>query len=95
MVSSQAKAVQNYRERQRHHGIVRTEIQLPASDKPWIKRLTRMLCRNTKEAAEIRCKLRAMVKGSETADRKALLESAPLKGITLTRNKDYGRDLDL
>jgi hypothetical protein len=94
MASSARKAVKKYRTRMKRAGIVRLEVRVRKDDAPLVRQVVEALS-DPQRAAEARASLRQQF-GATKGDRlKALLASAPLEGVDLTRHRDFGRDVDL
>lgn len=95
MSTAQKNAVVNHRARLRHQGIVRVEVQTTENDAPLIRQLAKILRKDSARAAELRKQLRDIIGATEQRGLKALLASAPLDGIDLSRRDDRPRDVDL
>lgn len=95
MSTPQSKATATHRNRLKRKGIVRVEVQAPEGDAPLIRRLARVLRENAEAAADIRAQLQDLAVSDEQPSFKALLASAPLDDIDLTRARDFPRDPDL
>lgn len=95
MTIAQKKAVQDHRKRLRERGFVRLEVQAPEADKALIRRVASLLRGDPARAAEIRVRLREVIGEEPKPGLKALLASAPLEGIDLTRDRDLGRNIEL
>ena len=95
MTIAQRKAVQDHRQRLKERGLVRLEVQAPETDRDLIRKIVGLLRGDPGRATEIRAKLRALVDEEPKPSLKALLASAPLEGIDLTRKQDLGRELPL
>ena len=95
MTVAQKKAVQNHRRRLKERGLVRLEVQAPETDRALIRRIASLLRGDPERAAEIRQKLRHLIGDDPKPSLKALLASAPLEGIDLTRQRDLGREVEL
>ena len=89
------KAVQAYRQRLKERGWVRLEVQTSKEDAPLIRRITHALRSDPVRAAQLRRHLHRLIDPAPHADLKALLASAPLDGIDLSRRQDRGREVDL
>jgi hypothetical protein len=93
-MSAVRKAVKKYRSRMKRAGIVRLEVRVRKDDAPLVRQVVEALSDPQRES-EARTKLREQF-GMTKGDRlKALLASAPLEGVDLTRHRDFGRDVDL
>ena len=95
MTTAQNRAVQTHRQRLRERGLVRLEVQAPAGDAPWIRRLAKILRAKSGRSERVRRQLRSAVAQDQELGFKELLAAAPLEGIDLTRQRDRGRDVDL
>lgn len=89
------KAVQAYRQRLKERGWVRLEVQTSKEDAPLIRHITQALRSDPARAAQLRRHLHRLIDPAPHADLKALLASAPLDGIDLSRHRDVGREVDL
>ena len=89
------KAVQAYRQRLKERGWVRLEVQTSKEDVPLIRQVTQALRSDPVRAAQLRRHLHRLIDPAPHADLKALLASAPLDGIDLSRRHDGGREVDL
>ncbi len=95
MGHSQRKAVEKYRQQLVEKGVVRLEVQAVKEDASLLRRAAKILRGPPEQAEKMRVHLRQAVQMSSRPDLKALLASAPLEGIDLTRPRDFGRDVDL
>ena len=89
------KAVQAYRQRLKERGWVRLEVQTSKEDVPLIRQVTQVLRSDPVRAAQLRRHLHRLIDPAPHADLKAVLASAPLDGIDLSRRHDRGREVDL
>lgn len=71
------------------------EVQASEADKALIRKVANLLRGDPARAAEIRVRLRRVIGEEPKPGLKALLASAPLEGIDLTRDRDLGRDVEL
>ncbi|HEX2593518.1 MAG TPA: hypothetical protein VHL34_18610 [Rhizomicrobium sp.] len=94
MKSSPSKAVANYRRRQQKQGMVRVEVQVPKADAALMRGVAQALSDPAREKS-LRAWLQQELSPVSGADLKALLASAPLEGVDLTRNKSVGRKVEL
>lgn len=97
MVTAQHKAVVNYRRRLKRQGMTRVEVHVSKDDAVLVRGVAQALADPERER-ETRVFLRERFAKSEAKGLKglkALLASAPLEGIDLTRDRDLGRDVDL
>jgi hypothetical protein len=93
-MSSQRKAVKSYRRRLKRQGIVRVEVQVRKDDAPLVRKVAQALSDPTR-GREARAILSEKFGERRPKDFKELLASLPLDGIDLTREDDFGRDVDL
>ena len=93
--TNQKKAVRSYRRRLKERGLVRLEVQTAKEDAALIRQVTRALQSDPVRAAQLRSHLHRLVDHEPQSDLKALLASAPLEGIDLSRERDTGREVDL
>jgi hypothetical protein len=94
MVAARRKAVNNYRRRLKRQGMTRVEVHVSKDDAPLVRGVAQALADPQRER-ETRAFLRERFGGNEAKGLKALLASAPLEGIDLTRDHNPGRDVDL
>lgn len=94
MPSSQNKALSTYRRRLKRQGIVRLEVKVRKEDAPLVRSVATALTDPAREA-EARALLRERFGSVKPKGLKALLATAPLEGIDLTRERDLGRDAGL
>jgi hypothetical protein len=95
MTVAQKQAVQTHRKRLRNRGLVRLEIQASKSDKALIRKVANLLRGDPARAADVRARLQQIVGEEPRSGLKALLASAPLEGVDLSRDRDLGRDVEL
>jgi len=94
MSPARNNAVRAYRRRLKRKGAVRFEVNVRSDDVALIKGVVRALADPAQEA-EARALLREHFGGAQARGLKALLAAAPLEGIDLTRDRDFGRDIKL
>jgi hypothetical protein len=94
MTSAQKKALAAHRRRQKRKGFARVEIQVRKNDAPLIRGVARALTDPDREA-DARALLQRQFGGPAMKGLKALLASAPLDGIDLSRDRDSARDVEL
>jgi hypothetical protein len=94
MANSVGRAVKKYRNRMKRAGVVRLEVRVRKDDAPLVKEVVQALSDPQREW-ETRAKLREQFGTGKGERFKALLAAAPLEGVNLTREKDFGRDVDL
>lgn len=94
MTAVRKDAVSTYRRRLKKQGIVRLEVQVKKDDAPLVKGVVKALSDPGLES-EARALLRERFGTVKAKGLKALLASAPLEGIELERDRDFGRDVDL
>jgi hypothetical protein len=88
------KSLSTYRRRLRRQGVVRLEVRVRRDDAALVRGVVKALD-DAERAPEARALLRDHF-GSRTAEGlKALLAAAPLEGIDLSRERDFGRKIDL
>jgi hypothetical protein len=71
------------------------EVQTPEADKALIRKIANLLRGDPARAAWVRARLRRAIREESKPGLKALLASAPLEGIDLTRDRDLGRSVEL
>lgn len=92
MPTKKSKPLIAYRRRLKRRGVVRVEVHVSKNDAVLIRGVAQALSDPAREAAA-RALLRerfGLAKGL-----KALLAAAPLDGIDLSRDRDFGRDVAL
>ena len=94
MASSQRKAISNYRRKLKRQGIVRLEVHVHKNDAALVRGVALALTDPEREK-KARALLRERFGGGRVKGLKALLASAPLAGIDLARDRDFGRDVEL
>lgn len=95
MANAQQEAVKNYRNRLKNQGLVRVEIQTPQGDAPLLREVAKVLRSDPAQAAKIRAQISRVLHPEARQGLKQLLAVAPLEGIDLTRQQDFGREIDL
>ena len=91
MSTSQQKALAAHRRRRKRQGIARLEIHVRKDDVALIRGVARALADPAQEA-DTRTLLRKRFAAAQAKGLKALLASAPLEDIDLTRDRDGARD---
>ncbi len=94
MPTAQKKALSRYRRRLKRQGVVRLEVQVRKDDAPLVRDIVSALA-DPDRGSEARALLRERFGAGKAAGLKALLAAAPLEGIDLGRERDFGRDVDL
>jgi hypothetical protein len=94
MSNARRKSVSTYRRRLKRQGVVRLEVHVRKNDAPLVRGVVKALGDPDREA-EARALLRERFGGGKPTGLKARLASAPLDGIDLTRERDFGRDFEL
>jgi hypothetical protein len=74
--------------------MVRLEVHVPQEDANLVRSVVRALG-DPQRQAETRALLQERFPSAGEIDLKALLASAPLEGIDLTRDRGFDRDVDL
>jgi hypothetical protein len=92
--SSQRKALATDRRRIKAKGFLRLEVHVRKDDAPLVRSIVSALA-DPEHGAETRALLREHFAVRPTLGLKALLASAPLEDIDLTRPRDLARDIDL
>lgn len=90
MSSAQNRAVIAYRRKLKRQGVVRLEVHVRSDDAELVRGVAQALG-DPDLATETRALLRERFGGGRPRGLKALLASAPLEGIDLTRERDLGR----
>ena len=94
MSQSQNRALANYRIKLKGKGVVRLEVNVQEKDAGLVRSVVKALA-DPARADEARALLRDRFGGDNTGRLKALLAAAPLEGIDLDRERDFGRGVDL
>ncbi len=94
MVTSQRKAVADYRKRLKRQGLTRMEVRVRKTDASLVREVVEALS-DPERQHETRALLRERFAANRPKGLKALLAAAPLEGVDLSRDEDYGRDVDL
>ena len=88
------KAVNIFRKRLKQRGMARLEVKVRKGDAALVRNVVKALA-NPEQERTARALLREHF-GSRQADGlKALLAAAPLEGINFSRERDFGREVDL
>ena len=96
MTKTQRRAVSNHRKHQKAKGLIRVEVQEPASDVALIREVAATLRSGSRRASEVRSLLRASLRPT-----KSLMEALALDlpddvlDAALARPQDRGRKVDL
>ena len=94
MKKAQRKAASSFRKRLEQRGMVRLAVNVRKDDAELVRNVVRAFSSPEQEQAA-RALLRERFGSSQTEGLKALLAAAPLEGINLSRERDFGRDVDL
>ena len=94
MATAQHKALSSYRRRMKNQGIVRLEVRVHKDNVPLVRDVVSAL-EDPERSAEARALLRERFGVGKAKGLKALLAAAPLEGVDLERERDFGRDVDL
>jgi hypothetical protein len=95
MVKSQRKAINRFRKHLKRQGMARVEVKVRKDDAVLVRNVVRALSSPEQEQTA-----RALLRehfGSRRAEglKVLLLAAAPLEGLDLSRERDFGRDVDL
>ena len=90
----QKKSLSEYRRRLKRRGVVRLEVHVRKEDASLVRGVVTALSDPSRES-ETRAMLRERFGDTKATGLKALLASAPLEGIDLSRQRDSGRDVEL
>ena len=93
MSKSQRKALSAHRKRLKRRGIARLELRVKHDDVPLVRGVVEALSDPAREG-ETRALLRERFGSTPAKSFKAMLAEAPLEGIDLTRQVDFGRDVE-
>ena len=87
-------SLSGYRRRLKRNGIVRVEIHVRKDDAALVRGVVKAL-NDPHQGTEVRNLLRDRFGAAKSRGLKELLAAAPLEGIDLERDRDYGRDIEL
>lgn len=90
MASSNSSSVTQWRKLRQRQGFVRVEVQVRKEDAALVRDVAKALLDPDRESAT-RDILREKIASPSYGGLKALLSSAPLEGIDLVRQSDFGR----
>jgi hypothetical protein len=90
MSNAQKRANAAYRRKLKRQGVIRLELHVRKDDASLVREVAQALA-NPELETEARALLRERFGGRRPHGLKALLASAPLEGIDLTRDRDPGR----
>ena len=93
-MTAQSRAVSNYRRRMKQKGMMRVEVQVHQGDARLIRNSASTLS-DPEKAEETREFLKKHFTDDTPTGLKALLASAPLEGVDLDREPDFGRNNEL
>jgi hypothetical protein len=93
-IRQKKKPLSLFRQRLKRQGIVRVEVHVRKDDAPLVRDVASALSDPARES-QTRALLREHFGASRAKGLKALLVSAPLEGIKLSRSRDFGRDIEL
>jgi hypothetical protein len=94
LVKVQHKAMNRFRKRLKQQGMARVEVHVRKDDATLVRNVVRALSSPDQEQAA-RALLREHFGRTPAEGLKALLAAAPLDGIDLGRERDFGRRVDL
>ena len=94
MNKAQRKAVARYRGRLKRQGMSRVELHVRKEDAELVRDIARALGDPRREQ-ETRALLKEHFSTGGATNLKALLAAAPLEGVDLSREQDFGRPVDL
>jgi len=94
LVKAQRKAINSFRKRLKQQGMARLEVNVRKDDATLVRNVVRALSSPEQEQTA-RALLREHFGSRPAEGLKALLAAAPLEGINLSRERDFGRDVDL
>ncbi len=90
MATTNSSSVTQWRKRRQRQGFVRVEVQVRKEDAALVRDVAKALIDPDRES-ETRDILRENIASPSQGGLKALLSSAPLEGINLVRQSDFGR----
>ena len=94
MIKAQRKAINSFRKRLKQQGMTRLEVNVRQDDAALVRNVVKALSSPEQEQAA-RALLREHFGSLPTEGLKALLAAAPLEGIDLVRERDFGRNVEL
>jgi len=94
MSNTKRSTLSSYRRRLKRRGLVRLEVQVRKHDAPLVRGVVKALGDPEREA-DARALLRERFGAGKPTGLKTLLASAPFDGIDLTRERDFGREVEL
>ncbi|MCC7346659.1 MAG: hypothetical protein IT538_04605 [Variibacter sp.] len=94
MAHARKSPVSDYRRRIKREGYVRLEVLVRKDDAELVRNLVQAMADPARRAI-VKDTLVSLIQKRPRRDLKALLASAPLEGIDLTRERDFGREIDL
>jgi hypothetical protein len=94
MAKRRDSALAAYRRRLRRYGFVRLEVRVHKEDAALVRGVVKALG-NPGQEMEARALLQERFGPAGREGLKALLAAAPLEGIELARDRDFGRDVEL
>ena len=94
MVKTHRRAINRFRKRLKRLGMARVEVNVRKDHALLVRNLVRALSSPEQEQTA-RALLREHFGSRQAEGLKALLAAAPLEGIDLSRERDFGRDVDL
>ena len=92
---AQKRAVRTYRKRLKGRGLIRLEVETTKGDAALIRQVAKALRGDLIQATNVRGQLHRLLLATPQSDLKALLASAPLEGVDVSRQQDTGREVDL
>lgn len=93
MIKAQRKAIGRFRKRLKRQGLARVELKVRKDDAVLVRNVVRALLSPEQEQTA-RAILREHFGSRQGEGLKALLAAAPLEGLDLNRERDFGRDVD-
>jgi len=94
MLRTRKNVLANYRRKLKRLGVVRLEVHVRRADAELVRGVVKALA-DPEHEAQTRALLRKRFGGGKAKGFKALLAAAPLAGIDLARDPDFGRDVKL
>ena len=94
MIKPQRQALSRFRKRLKERRLTRLEVNVRKDDVALVRNVARALL-SPQQRQAARALLREHFGGKPAQGLKALLASAPLEGIDLTRETDFGREVEL
>ena len=94
MRTKASKTLSAHRRRRKRQGVVRVEVSVRKDDAALVRGVVKAL-NDPDRRPEVRNLLQERFGDARSRGLKALLAAAPLEGVDLSRERDFGRDVEL